>query len=129
MLSNQWMEILAAAMDYKKKKWQRDADECMSFFDGPYTFLYGLKYRTQESSFVYTGDDEMPRPTFSMTVNKVAELVQLFGPILYHRNPIRQVNPRRQPMVGIDFFGNPQDPMVQQAFLPLKQTVDQSRAV
>jgi len=58
-----------------------------------------------------------------MTVNLVAELVQLFGPVLYHRNPIRQVNPRKPPVIPIEAFGNPEDPMVQQQYLMLMQQV------
>lgn len=34
-----------------------------------------------------------------MTCNKVSEMVQIFGPVLYHRNPIRQVNPRTFPEI------------------------------
>lgn len=56
-----------------------------------------------------------------MTVNLVAELVQLFGPVLYARNPIRQVNPREVPTIPIEVFGNPQDPNVQLQYAMLMQ--------
>jgi hypothetical protein len=128
-LVSQWKEKIKLAMDFKKKEFQDDANTAMSFFNGPYDFMYGLKYRSARSAFVYTGDDDMPRPSFSMTVNKVAEMVQLFGPVLYHRNPQRQVNPRKPPMVPIELFGDPNDPGVQQQFMQLAQQVSQLRSI
>jgi hypothetical protein len=46
----------------------------------------------------------------SSNCNKVAEMVELFGPVLYHRNPYRQVNPRQLMIPPIEMFGNPNDP-------------------
>ena len=48
----QWNEKIRLAMDYKKKEFQDDANTCMSFFNGPYDFMYGLKYRSARSAFV-----------------------------------------------------------------------------
>jgi hypothetical protein len=64
-----------------------------------------------------------------MTVNKVAEMVQLFGPVLYHRNPVRTVTPRRHPMLPPELFGGLQDPMMSQYFAMLFQQVEQQRGV
>ena len=91
-LCNLWVEKIRRSKEYKKEVFQRDADEAMRF------------YRPDEEgyNFVYRGDInsskgislDTPEPTMRMTLNKVAELVQIFGPILYSRNPYRQVNPR-----------------------------------
>lgn len=97
-----WTEKIRQALEFKKRKFQDDADDCMAFFNGPYDWLYGINKNTTGAgkAFTLTSDDgEMPRPKFCMTVNKVAEMVQLFGPVLYHRNPVRQVNPRKFPDV------------------------------
>jgi hypothetical protein len=59
-----------------------------------------------------------------MTVNKVAEMVQLYGPVLYHRNPIRQVNPRKPPLPPIELFGDAGDPRTQMLYM---QATEQSR--
>lgn len=128
-LKAQWLEKITLAIDYKRKHFDDDAKECMRFFNGPYDFMYGLKYRTGSSGFVFAGDDDMPRPSFCMTVNKVAEMVEIFGPVLYHRNPIRQVNPRKVPQIPIEIFGNPDDPYVQQTYMPIFQQVEQERHV
>src|ERR1700676_594976 len=115
-------------MDFKKEEFQNDANTCMRFFNGPYEFMFGLK-RGGTGSFVYTGGEDLPRPAFAMTVNKVAEMVQLFGPVLYHRNPERQVNPQKPPMLPIEFFGDPNDPNIQQQYMALAQQVQQLRQV
>lgn len=132
----QWMNKIRLAWEWKKKKFQDDADEAMQFFNGPYDWLYGLKNALGSRGFVYAGDEgELPRPSFAMTVNKVAELVQLFGPALYHRNPIRQVNPRKAVDVPFDLMGDPQNPFVQMAVQQfaqqqqLRARQDQARAV
>ncbi len=92
-LCGMWVEKIRRAEERKKKEFQDDADEAMKFFkppDGNFNFLYradgnatgtGLGFDTQE-------------PSMRMTLCKVAEVVEIFGPLLYAKNPIRQVNPR-----------------------------------
>lgn len=98
-----WMKKIQQGVEFKRKEFQADADECYRFFDSTYEFLYNLKQMRQ--GFVWQGgEDEMPKPSFAMTLNKVAELVQLFGPVLYHRNPVRTVTPRMVPDVPLPLF-------------------------
>ena len=137
-----WVNKLKKAREFKKEKFQDDADEAMKFFNGPYDFLYGPD--DSRRAFTYAGDQALPSPSHRMTVNKVAELVQIFGPALYHRNPVRQVNPRKLPQLPAELFGGlggapGMDPgmlMQQQMLLQQRlmmqaqqQAVDQSRAV
>lgn len=120
-----WIEKIRHGMDFKKKKFQDDADEAMSFFNGPYDFMYGLKERGSGRGFVYTGPEDMPQPQFCMTVNKVAEMVQIFGPVLYHKNPVRQVNPRKAPMIPPEVLANPMMADAQQVQMMLEQLLFQ----
>lgn len=130
-LIKHWMSKIELAMKVKQEQFQDDADEASRFFDGPYDFLYGIKQAKGSRAFFYSGgsEDGLPRPSFGMTCNKVAEMVQLFGPVLYHRNPIRQVNPRQEPMVAAEVFGNIADPNIQQQYQMVMQQVSQTRAV
>jgi len=64
-----------------------------------------------------------------MTCNRVAEMVQLFGPVLYHKNPIRQVNPRKLPAPPPGVFGDPNNPQVQQQYQMMMQQLQQSQMV
>jgi hypothetical protein len=124
-----WIAKIKLALDYKRERFGIDADEAMRFYNGPYNFMYGMKYRTDSPGFAYSGDADTPSPQFQMTVNKVAEMVQLFGPVLYHKNPNRQVSPRKEPMVPPEILGDPNDPNVQQMFGPMIQQLQSQRAV
>lgn len=129
ILVSGWVNKIRLAMDYKRSKFQDDADTCMNFFNGPYDFMYGLKFRGARSAFMFAGEEDMPRPSFAMTANKVAEMVQIFGPVLYHRNPVRQVNPRQSPTIPIELFGNPADPNAQLAYYGTLQQMAQGKGI
>lgn len=97
-----WLEKIRQGEAVKRRRFGRDAEEGMLFFAGPYDWLYDGK-RGARHFFPPDGGD-LPTPTFKITLNKTAELVQLFGPALYHRNPVRQVNPRVFPSLPPDLF-------------------------
>ena len=95
-----WLEKIKKAWDFKKEQFGKDARDCMRFFNGPYSFLYSKEYLKESPDFTMRdteSEDSLPAPTFQMTLNKVAEAVQLFGPTLYHKNPYRQVSARKMP--------------------------------
>ena len=133
-ITSQWVSKLRLAWDSKKEEFQDDADEAMQFFNGPYDWMYKIGNAGKPGAFSYTGDDEdLPRPSFCMTINKVAELVQLFSPALYHKNPVRKVTPRQPQMLPIELFGNPNDPqqgmMVQMMYQQMVQQIQQQSAL
>lgn len=116
-----WRSAIRLALE-AKKEFQSDADECMRFFDGPYSFMYGVKEgNPQRGDFAFVGLANTPRPQIMMTVNKVAELVDIFGPSLYHQNPFRTVNPVALPDIPMALFGNPADPTSQAMVQPMLQ--------
>lgn len=123
----QWCEKIKKAAEYKKSQFQDDADEALRFFNGPHDFMYGPEYSTHSKGFQAAEGQEVPDPLFRMTINRVAEMVQLFGPVLYHKNPYRQVNPRKVPGPPMEMLGDPMNPMVQAAFMALTQQVAQQR--
>jgi hypothetical protein len=99
-----WLEKVKKAWEKKAARFGVNADEGVRFFAGPYGFMYEKEGGGKEF-YVNPDSDTAVRPakpTFCMTVNKVAELVQIFGPALYARNPNRQVNPRRQATIDTD---------------------------
>lgn len=129
-LTSLWVSKIKKAWDKKKKEFQNDADEAMRFFNGPYDWIYDSRNARNPGAFTFTGDEvEMPRLSFAMTVNKAAELVQLFGPALYHRNPVRQVNPRIFWKPDIELIGDPNDPQVQAYHAQISSIVNQGRHV
>lgn len=94
----QWRDKIKLAAEHKWKKFGDDAAEAARFYNGPHDFLYNSRMGSASKGFVID-EDTVSAPSFGMTVNKAAELVQLFGPILYHKNPIRQVNSRKVPEI------------------------------
>src|SRR5262245_41488087 len=96
-ITSGWNKLFELAWAHKKREYQDSADECTRFLDGPYNnwLFKAWGGGNTGSPFEYGGLEELPAPSTRMTVNKVAELVQLFGPALYHRNPTRKVNPRK----------------------------------
>lgn len=127
-IKSAWMTKIRTAID-AKKDFQADADEGMRFYTGPYDFLYGAKEGVPgRGDFIWSGDEGMPKPSMCITYNKVAEAVQLFGPALYHTNPVRNVNPREFPLIPIEAMGSPQDPNIQAQFVAMQQSVQMGRA-
>lgn len=125
-----WLAKIKLGWELKKRKFQNDADEAMAFYSGPYDWLYGARGARNMRAFMFTGDDDdFVTPSMRMTVNKAAELVQLFGPALYHRNPERQVNPRKLPDIPLQMLANPADPNSMMMLQQMAQEQNQSRIV
>ena len=130
-LCNGWLKTIKLSLDFKKKKFQDDADECMKFVRGAYArWLYKRKGKDggRDTDFDYAPDgdeDDIPPPTFQITINKAAELVHLFGPAMYQRNPDRKVAPREVFKLAIESFGDPMDQLAQQQYLIFHQQASQ----
>jgi hypothetical protein len=125
-----WMSKLGQARKHKRP-FSMDAKECLHFFDGADNWFWKDDGESRNYSRVNP-------PSFRMVINKAFECVELFGSVIYHRNPVRTVTPRRFPVVppeslGIDIQAAsapdpmtgmvpPPDPMVQQ-FIQMSQQV------
>jgi len=119
-----WNQILHKAHEHKNVQFQKDADQAMAFFDGPYDWLYSGSYGAKQGAFSL-GAETIPRPTFRMTMNKAAEVVQLYGPSLYARNPHREISMRRQSEYPIDLIPDPQQQQMVMQSLQQKQRIKQ----
>lgn len=104
-----WNEKIDIAKKHKKKVFGDDADMCLRYYEGNNDEFFS---KMKGASGLKTDDDLGVDPSFRMSVNKTAELVQLFGPGLYFRNPIRLVRPREQPPIDPMMFMPPPDPMM-----------------
>lgn len=127
-----WLRKIKSAADWKRTEFGKMAEECMRFFTGPYSaWMYGKRHtpRDPDDDFNFDeGEDGIPAPSYRMSINKAFEVVSLFGPVLYQRNPDRRVKPRHQWSPPLALFGDPNDPNVQQMGLMYRQQIDQSRA-
>lgn len=93
ILKNLWMDKVKAGEKHRDKRFGKDAEEIMRFYKGPHDFIFVGR----ETSHIFLGDADadMPEPTFKITVNKVAEFVHAYIPVLVNTNPDRIVDPRR----------------------------------
>jgi len=118
---DRWRRVFASARKDRKKKFDVYADEAMNFYDGP-TNHYWKEMKSQgkgeHDGFLA---QEIQMPQFEMSVNRLFEAVSMFGPVLYHQNPVIAVTPRVLPDVSIETFyaANPQ----------ALQVIDQTQAV
>ncbi len=89
MICDGWLGKIRRAIEIKAP-WQDIADECMAFFSASTGFLWDSAYKHK---FWDPGDGAV-NPKFKLTIAKAFELVAIFGPVLYWRNPIRTATPR-----------------------------------
>ena len=73
------------------------AEQCMGFYRGACGFMWDAPFMKK-----YVGT--IMAPTFKITIAKAFELVALFGPTLYWRNPQRVVKPRHCLQMSPEMF-------------------------
>ena len=114
-IASTWLAKIESARK-AKSLFDADAKEAMLFFDGHGAgawFFQGGSSMTRGASLL---SRPAPAPAFRMTVNRVFEAVKLLGAVIYNRNPVRTVSPRKYPVIPPEMVGvNPQgfqaDPM------------------
>ena len=99
-ITKTWVEKLKAAVDYKKP-FAEDAKEASMFFDGEHNWMWKDGYSRGERGY----NSSIAPPSFRMQLNKVFELVEIFGSVIYHRNPVRTVTVMEHPNLPPDAFG------------------------
>ncbi len=122
----QWLAVIRAGWDHKQRRFGRDAAEAMRFLTGPYDFFWN---ELAQAGAARRADDELSivDPGMKVQCNKAAELVQLFGPSLYNRNPVRTVTPRVLPDLPLELYQ--MDPLGQQLIQQEMMAEQQSRLV
>lgn len=114
-----WLTKINKAIE-KKKAFQDVADQCMAFFSESCGFMWEDKYR---SRFMQGS----VHPRFKLTMQKAFEMVAVFGPSLYWRNPQRVVAPRQGfefPTVALDAV-----PQLAQMYQQYQQEQTQNEAI
>lgn len=99
-----WTKKFEAAITYKKP-FADDAKEASMFFDGDHNWMWKDAYARGEKGY----NSSIAPPAFRMQVNKVFELIEIFGAVIYHRNPVRTVTVLKQPDLPPEAYGLPAD--------------------
>lgn len=111
----QWLHVIRMGDETKQKRFGADASEVSKFYTGPYEFLW-RQMRTDRHMNRGADDIDAPGPPIQVQVNKVAEFVQIFGPALYSKNPVRTVNPRDLPTLDPQLYAMMGGPNAQMIF-------------
>lgn len=99
-ITRSWIKKIELAVKHKRP-FAEDASEAMDFFDGPQNWFWRDSYSKSE----YGYNRSISPPGFRMQVNRVFEAVKLFASVIYHRNPVRTVTPKKFPFVPPDLLG------------------------
>ena len=99
-----WSKKFEDALKYKKP-FADDAKEAALFFDGDHNWMWKDAYARGEKGY----NSSIAPPAFRMQVNKVFELIEIFGAVIYHRNPVRTVTLYQQPDLPAAAYGLPAD--------------------
>jgi hypothetical protein len=99
-----WTKKFEAAIKYKKP-FADDAKEAALFYDGDHNWMWKDAYARGERGY----NSSIAAPAFRMQVNKVFELIEIFGAVIYHRNPVRTVTVSQQPDLPPEAYGLPAD--------------------
>lgn len=119
-LAKQWKRVLKKANDHKQQHFGKDAEECMNLYMGNMDFMWD-----SARTILKPGQLEgAASPAFRYVYCIAAELVQIFGPVMYFRNPHRKVNPRDPLKLTPELFI---DPMMQMQAQQLQQQLQQAQ--
>lgn len=103
-----WMGKIEEAIR-SRKGFDEVAEQCNAFFSESCGFMWDQKYQKKYMQGTIS-------PRFKITLQKAFELVALYGPSLYWRNPKRKCHTREQIPLTPDLFGDQNDPFAQQIF-------------
>lgn len=115
-LTQTWVKKLNAAVKYKRS-FADDAKEASMFFDGETNWMWRDSYARGEKGY----NSSIAPPNFRMQVNKVFELVDIYGAVMYHRNPVRTVTVMEYPDLPPEALGIQLQPGMDPAMLPPEQ--------
>lgn len=103
--TSKWSEKIKLAKKFKRENFDVYAEEAMAFYTGFNSSDSWSKYMAgEEGRGVVSEDGEAPSVQFKFMLARVAELVQIYGPMLYHRNPVRTVTPRTLADIPVELF-------------------------
>lgn len=122
-----WHAIIDRSRDFREEAFGKDAAWAMAMYDGP-DYNDGDAKPENKKMLGFSGGS-VPPPAFIMSVNKLAEVNQLYGPALYVRNPSVLVTPVKRPIMGPEFLGDPNDPGVQQFYQQAMQGFQMDEAL
>jgi hypothetical protein len=124
-IQKKWMSLINKARDEKYDKFGRAAQEAMRFYgEEDHSFMF--RRESNSSSGLRVNEDNAPNGdaasglAFQATVNLVSNVVSVFLPVLYHRNPVRTLMPRK-PAIDNGLLNAYRQMRIQQSLMAVTQ--------
>lgn len=129
-LCDQWRELIQKAAKQGWEQFHQYAHECYQFFDGPPNFMWNDEYAFNQVNGYLNREGGIRLPTFKVSINKISDAVDLYGPSLMHRYPQVMVSPLYPTEVSPESMGlDLNDPYASMQFLQVSQERDRTIAV
>ena len=129
-LCDQWRELIQKAARQGWEQFHQYAHECYQFFDGPPNFMWNDEYAYNQVTGYLNREGGIRLPTFKVSINKISDAVDLYGPSLMHRYPQVMVSPLYPTEVSPESLGlDLNDPYGSMQFLQVSQERDRMIAV
>lgn len=128
-ITKHWLSLIEKAEEVKQREFGDQAAEANEFYQSDsHSFLrgedstVGLKVNRQK------GESEESGLTFEATANLTANVVSVFLPVLYHKNPNRVARPR-MPAISPTLLAAYRQAQVNEMMASLEQQVTQNPAL
>lgn len=109
-LCQQWLVLLQEAEKQKNERFTKYANETYKFYNGAHNWMWKSEYARAENGFL-DPESNVTLPRFMMSISKVSDAVDLFGPSLMHQYPEVLVSPVDRPPMDPMFLGlDPNNP-------------------
>ena len=98
-LCQQWRELIQKAKDQRHEEFGKYAEETGKFFDSAHNWMWKEEYARSDEGYLRK-DGNSRLPSFMVTVNKISDAVDLYGPSLMQRYPQVMVSPNYPPEIN-----------------------------
>ncbi len=132
-IQKKWMSLIRQAQDDKWDKFGKAAAESMMFYGADdHSFIFRREYASSSGLRVKGADDSAGGDgaglTFEATANLVSNVVSVFLPVLYHRNPVRTISPRK-PNINNDLLDRYRQMQIQKTLMMASQSMGMDPAM
>jgi len=122
-ICDQWRELIQKAAKQGWEQFHQYAHETYQFFDGPPNFMWNDEYAYNQATGFLNRDGGIRLPTFKVSINKISDAVDLYGPSLMHRYPQVMVTPNYPTEVSPESLGiDLSDPQGAMQYLQVAQS-------
>ena len=120
----EWQQLITgAAKEQRDREFGQYARETEKFYDSAHNWMWNDEYSRRENDGYLSKDGNVKLPTFMVTINKISDAVDLYGPHMMARYPQVVVSPADQANVEPSSLqlDVQNDPMSQQVWAQLEQ--------